>query len=115
MTTAPERSAEPRRSEVESVLFRGPTRRCSIPVEEAARLSRELRRASCDGRDAASSAARRIDVAFGPDGMDVGPLPDREAAAIQVTIERLGSLQARSAPIERLRAMLLAEYETPAS
>ena len=113
MTTAPEHSTEPRRSEVESVLFRGPTQECSVPLHEAGRLSRELRRASCDGRDASSSAARRIDVALGPDGIDVGPLPEREAAAIQVSIERLGTLQTRSAPIERLHAMLLAEYETP--
>jgi hypothetical protein len=113
MTTVPERSAIPRRSEVESVLFRGPTRECSVPLEDAGRLSRELRRASCDGRDAASSAARRIEVALGPDGLDVGPLPEREAAAIQVSLGRLGNPQARSAPIERLRVMLLAEYETP--
>ena len=113
MTTAPEHGTVPRRSEVESVLFRGPTLECSVPLADAGRLSRELRRDSCDGRDAASSAARRIDVALGPDGLDVGPLPEREAVAIQVSIERIGKPQARSAPIERLRAMLLAEYETP--
>ena len=113
MTTAPEHSAAPRRSEVESVLFRSPTQECSVPLDDAGRLSRELRRSSCDGRDASSSAARRIDVALGPDGMDIGPLPEREAVAIQTTIERLGNAQARSAPIERLRAMLLADYEPP--
>jgi hypothetical protein len=52
-------------------------------------------------------------VALGPDGIDVGPLPEREAAAIQVSIARLGKPRACSAPIERLRVMLLAEYETP--
>ena len=113
MTTAPEHAAAPRRSEVESVLFRGLTLECSVPLEDAGRLSRELRRGSCDGRDAASSAARRIDVALGPDGIDVGPLPEREAAAIQVSIARPGKPRACSAPIERLRVMLLAEYETP--
>lgn len=113
MTSAPEYSVSPRRSEVESVLFRSPTRECSVPLDDAGRLSRELRRASCDGRDAASSAARRIDVALGPDAMDVGPLPEREAAAIQASLERLGGSQARSAPIERLRAMLLADYGPP--
>ena len=114
MTTAPEHGTVSRRSEVESVLFRGPTLECSVPLADASRLSRELRRVSCDGRDAASSAARRIDVALGPDGLDVGPLPEREAAAIQLSIARIGRPLERSAPIERLRTMLLAEYDTRA-
>jgi hypothetical protein len=115
MTAAAERPTTPRRSEVESIVFRGPARECSVPLPDAERLSRELRRVSCDGRDAASSAARRIDVALSAEGYEVGPLPEREASAIQLAIERVGRPQARSAPIVRLDEMLLAEYgATPA-
>jgi hypothetical protein len=113
MTTAAERSA-PRRSEVDSVTFRGPARECFVPLADAGRLSRELRRVSCDGRDAAASAARRIDVALSADGFDVGPLPVREASAIQLAIDRFGRPDARPAPIVRLGDMLFAEYGTPA-
>jgi hypothetical protein len=111
MTAAAERSA-PRRSEVESVLVRGPARECFLPLSDAARLSRELRRFSCDGRDAASSAARRIDVALS-EGYDLGPLPGREASAIQLVIGRIGRPEARSAPFARLAEMLDAEYGAP--
>jgi len=113
VTSAPDQARAPRRSEVDSVSFRGPGLACSIPLADAARLSRELRRASCDGRDAASSAARRIDVALSPDGLDVGPLPAREAAAIQESMARIGRPQARSAPMTRLSEMLEAEYGPP--
>lgn len=113
MTTAPDRTGVPRRSQVDSVAFRGPALTCAVPLADAARLSRELRRLSCDGRDAASSAARRIDVALSPDGLDVGPLPAREAAAIQESMARIARPQARSAPMTRLSEMLQAEYGLP--
>jgi len=86
-----------------------------VPVAFAELLSRELRRISVDARDAASSAARRIEVALSVDGDEAGPLPAREAAAIQVALARPATSRAASAPVEALRDMLALEYGDHAS
>jgi hypothetical protein len=103
----------PARAAASGIRFRGPTRDCVIPTAETALLHRELLRVSVDGRDAAASAARRIDVALSRDALEVGPMPEREAAAIRLALLRLAPRDAGRAHRGALLELLALEYPEP--